>query len=135
MYGEQDCSRFIQEIMATVGIRMPRNSFHQARVGEKIGDFSRSTDTPSRYKTLMLHAQGGATLLYLKGHIMLYLGQVNNRHYAIHSTYAYRIPFGSMEQIIRVNRVAVSDLSLGLGSKKGSLADRLISIRKLSPNF
>ena len=135
MYGEQDCSRFIQEILATVGIRMPRNSLHQARVGEKIGEFSRSTDTLSRYKTLSLHARGGATLLYLKGHIMLYLGQVNDRHYAIHSTYAYGIPFKTMDQIIRVNRVAVSDLSLGLGSKKGSLAERLVSVRKLSPNF
>jgi len=135
MYGEQDCSRFIQEVLATVGIRMPRNSSDQAKVGQQLAAFSESVDLQSRYEVLMRHAAGGMTLLYLKGHIMLYLGQVNDGHYVIHSTYAYRNPFETMDQTIRVNRVAVSDLSLGQGSKRGSLADRLVSVRKLSANF
>ena len=63
---------------------------------------------------------------------MLYLGEVDDRHYAIHSTYAFRKPVKSMDQIVRINRVAVSDLSLGQGSTRGSLADRLVSMRKLS---
>ncbi|MFZ3044436.1 MAG: SH3 domain-containing protein [Desulfatirhabdiaceae bacterium] len=135
MYGEQDCSRFIQEVLATVGIRMPRNSSDQAKVGQQLAAFSESVDLQSRYDVLMRHAAGGMTLLYLKGHIMLYLGQVDDRHYVIHSTYAYRIPFETMDRTIRINRVAVSDLSLGQGSKRGSLADRLVSVRKLSANF
>ena len=132
MYGEQDCSRFIQEVLATIGIRMPRNSADQAGVGRLIARFGESEDTRSRYHTLGSGAQGGITLLYMKGHIMLYLGQVNDRHYAIHSIYAFRTPLETMDQIVRINRVAVSDLSLGQGSKRGSLADRLISVRELT---
>lgn len=135
MYGEQDCSRFIQEVLATTGIRMPRNSSDQAKIGQQISAFSESADLPARNTALMRYAEGGITLLYLKGHIMLYLGHADDRHYVIHSTYAYRIPFETVDQTVRINRVAVSDLSLGQGAKRGSLAERLVSVRKLSPNF
>ncbi len=135
MYGEQDCSRFIQEVLATTGIRMPRNSSDQAKIGQQIAAFSELVDIPSWNHALMRHAEGGITLLYLKGHIMLYLGYVDDRHYVIHSTYAYRIPFETVDQTVRINRVAVSDLSLGQGAKRGSLAERLVSVRKISPIF
>ncbi len=32
MYGEQDCSRFLQMVFATVGIMLPRDSKDQAQV-------------------------------------------------------------------------------------------------------
>ncbi len=131
MYGEQDCSRFIQEIFATVGIHLPRNSSAQARVGTPIGEFGDSTSPLQKWEVLLHQGIGGLTLVGMPGHIMLYLGMVDGRPYAIHAFWAYREK-GEGEDIVRVvNRVAVTDLSLGKDSQRGSLLERTKTIRIL----
>lgn len=132
MYGEQDCSRFIQEVFATVGIYLPRNSSKQAQVGLLVGEYSGDTPEEIKLKALAGEAIGGITLLKLRGHIMLFLGTVNGCHYAIHDIWAYRDKAWWSDIVRVVNRVAVTDLSLGKGSKKGSLLERLYIIRVIS---
>ena len=128
MYGEQDCSRYIQQIFATVGVSFPRNSADQAMVGKPVAEFD--PDTPEVFKIRSLdQAIGGITTLYLKGHIMLYLGKAGSLPYAIHETWAYRAPDGDQDLTFKVNRVAVTDLDLGRGSRSGSLLERLKSVR------
>ena len=123
MYGEQDCSAFLDEIFSTAGIVLPRNSADQRKSGVVLAQFNDETD---QEKLAMLKkAVGGVTLLGMKGHILLYLGVVNDRPYAIHSVWAYREPGGKVDRIRVINRVAVSDLFLGEGSKNGSLLKRL----------
>ncbi len=130
MYGEQDCSRFIQEIFATVGIKMPRNSAAQANVGKLLGDFSRK-GTGEDKRDVLKNATSGISILYLKGHIMLYLGMLSDRPYAIHATWAYRQKGCDGQCVYVMNRVVVSDLSLGEGSVKGSLLERLLAVREI----
>ncbi len=133
MYGEQDCSRFIQEIFATVGISFPRNSSKQSQVGVLIGKYSKKSPEEKKLKTIIGEATGGITILYLKGHIMLFLGVVDGQPYAIHETWGYRQKVRWGSNIIRViNRVAVTDLFLGKDSKKGSYLKRVVSIRMIS---
>ena len=129
MYGEQDCSRFIQEIFATVGIALPRNSSQQARVGFLLKEFDVESAEREKIDVLAGRGIGGITVLYLRGHIMLFLGMVENRPYAIHSIWAYRQKAGRGNIIRVVNRVAVTNLALGKGSKKGSLLERLRMVR------
>ena len=127
MYGEQDCSRYIQQVFATVGVSLPRNSADQAMVGKRVAEFD--PDTPEMIKIRSLdQALGGVTLLYLKGHIMLYLGKTGFLPYAIHETWAYRAPDGDQELTYKINRVAVTDLDLGKGSRSGSLLERLRTV-------
>jgi hypothetical protein len=128
MYGEQDCSRYIQQVFATVGVNFPRNSADQAMVGKRVAEFD--PDTPEFIKTRSLdQAGGGITTLYLKGHIMLYLGKVGLQPYAIHETWAYRVRNGDQDMTYKINRVAVTDLDLGKGTRNGSLLERLKSVR------
>ncbi len=137
MYGEQDCSRFIQEIFSTVGILMPRNSGAQSKVGVLAAQFSDQTDSQVKVAALKHKAVPGVTTLYMKGHIMLYLGSVDERAFAIHAPWGYRKEClgGENGQKCRpevfhvINRVVVSDLSLGEGSWKKSLLERLLTIR------
>ena len=129
MYGEQDCSRFLQEVFATVGIHLPRDSKNQIKVGNILSQF-KSADNDMK-KMVLKQATGGITLLGLKGHIMLYLGLVDGEPFAIHSVWAYRQSNGREDKIYVLNRVVVSDLSLGEGSEKGSLLDRIISINTI----
>jgi hypothetical protein len=134
MYGEQDCSRFLQEIFAPVGIYMPRNSGQQIQTGVDLARGSSFETAQEKLTVLQTKAIGGATLLGMRGHIMLYVGEVDGRPYAIHAVWAYRQPVGAKDDIYVLNRVTLSDLMLGEGSRKGSLLDRLNAIRFLGPH-
>ncbi len=133
MYGEQDCSRFIQEIFACFGILMPRNSSQQSKIGTPIAAFDRTHDQVRRREALISLAPGGITTLQFPGHIMLYLGAISGEPYAIHDLYAYTEPLADDERLISINKVAVTSLNLGEGTKKGSLLMRLAKIRQISP--
>lgn len=126
-----DCSRFIQEIFATVGIFLPRNSGAQGKVGRLLwgGLPVRSVD---KEKVIVDEGIGGITTLQLKGHIMLYLGAVNGKPYAIHAFWAYGEPGLFKDKVRVVRRVAVTGLDLGKGSRKGSLLKRIVSVRALT---
>lgn len=133
MYGEQDCSRFVQELFATVGIFFPRNSSKQSQVGHLLGEYSDGAAKKVKLDILSGEAIGGCTLLYLRGHIMLFLGTIDGTPYAIHSTWGYRQPKWWGDRVRVINRVAVTTLSLGEGSKKGSYLERLRSVRVIAP--
>ena len=134
MYGGQDCSRFLQEVFATVGIELPRDSKNQIQVGTRLIEWE--AGAPGADKTLVLtdFAVGGITILGMKGHILLYLGTIDGRPYAIHSVWAYREPEPGDKAFV-LNRVVVSDLSLGEGSKRGSLLGRLNAARLLKTGY
>ncbi|MCB9756853.1 MAG: SH3 domain-containing protein [Candidatus Omnitrophica bacterium] len=121
--GQQDCSAFLKQVFSTVGIELPRNSSEQGQVGELLG----SKGQIETFKK----ATAGITIAQLKGHIVLYLGMVDQQPYAIHAAFAYRETAGATDQTRVVNRVIVSDLSLGAGTKKGSLLDRIVAIRAI----
>lgn len=120
--GEQDCSAYLKEIFATVGIDLPRNSSEQGKVGRLL--------TGEKDK-IFQNALPGITLAQLKGHIVLFLGNSGGRSYAIHEAFAYREPAAGKDRTRVINRVIVSDLSLGEGTKKGSLSDRIIAVREI----
>ncbi len=121
--GEQDCSAFLKQIFATVGLDLPRNSAEQGQSGELLG-FKAQTE-------IFKKALGGTVIAQLKGHIVLYLGMVDENPYVIHAAFAYREPLDGQDRVRVVNRVIVSDLSLGKGSKKGSLLERIVAIRAI----
>lgn len=131
--GEQDCSRFIQQVFATVGINLPRNSADQALVGEPLEGFDPALPASEKERLIAGGARGGATLLYMRGHILLYLGSVGGRVYAIHNVWAYREPAPPNDLTRIVARVAVTDLRLGEGARGGSWLDRLRAVRVLGP--
>ena len=134
MYGEQDCSRFIQEVFATVGISMPRNSSEQARVGQLIGTFDLKAGDGDKLRVLARDAVGGVTVMQLKNqnHIVLFLGWWEGRPYAIHATWGYRQKTGIFETVREINRVAVTDLFLGEGASSGSLLGRTVVIQNIT---
>jgi hypothetical protein len=122
MYGRKDCSAFLDEIFATVGIVLPRDSKDQAQVGGVAFDDKIPLDQKIAALKLSLP---GAAILPMKGHIMLYLGTFNEKPYAIHAVWAYREHKGEKDVPRILNRVTVSSLSLGEGSQRGSLLKRL----------
>jgi len=72
LYENRDCSALIQDLFAGFGLPLPRNSKDQADAGENIS--LEGLSGPE--KLAMIRTQGIPlqTLLYMPGHIMLYLG-------------------------------------------------------------
>jgi len=123
-FGEQDCSQFLCEIFDTTGITLPRNSTKQAKAGPLIPGIA-GADDAQKAETLISLAKPAATLLRFPGHIMLYLGTVDGKPYAIHATFGYREHFRGKDRVRLINRVVVSNLELGIGSEKGTHLSRL----------
>lgn len=104
MYGEQDCSKFLQEIYATTGVKLPRNSASQSNVGEaklNVAGISKN----SKYQFLKNSALAGVTIIHLKGHIVLYLGTYKDEPYIIHTVW------GSSSEHYALGRTAVTSLN------------------------
>ncbi len=120
MSGGRDCSRFIMDLFNTFGILMPRNSNLQARMGTPLGSINRAVSL--------------ATLLRMPGHIMLYLGKHEEKHYAIHSIWGIQKRGSSGIQTQKIGKVTVTDLNLGKDGPNGSLLHRLTEIRLIGPD-
>ncbi len=127
MYGQQDCSAFLDEVFSTVGLVLPRDSKDQSQIGTTLTQFDEKFTGEQKLQAFK-DARGAVAILPMKGHIMLYLGMADERPYAIHAIWAYRERRGDKDVPRVINKVTVSDLSLGEGSYKGSLLKRLSKI-------
>ena len=118
MYGEQDCSKFLQEIYATVGVKLPRNSTSQSNVSSAKLELS-GLSKESKHTFLRTTARVGWTILHLKGHIVLYLGEYKGEPYIIHTVW------GSSSRHFALGRTAVTSLNFNNYLNK---IDRLTNI-------
>jgi len=74
----RDCSALMLDLVAPLGIFLPRNSSQQARSGEYVS-FEGLTG-PQKEALLLERGAPLLTLLFKRGHIMLYLGQIGLGH-------------------------------------------------------
>ncbi len=118
MYGEQDCSKFLQEIYATTGLHLPRNSASQSNVGEDKIEL-KGLSKESKHRLLKSSALAGITILHLKGHIVLYLGEYKGEPYIIHTVW------GASSKHFALARTAVTSLNFNNYLKK---IDRITNI-------
>ena len=79
--GGVDCSGFISNVFHTFGFQFPRNTSSQNSSVGKIIDI----EDKSISEKLKLIENHPASLLYQKGHVMLYLGKHNDKNYIIHA--------------------------------------------------
>lgn len=131
-YGEQDCSGFIQKVFATAGIFLPRNSLAQADAGILLGRFEKQAADEEKMAILSGKAAGGVTLIYMEGHIMLFLGMYESKPYVIHDIWGYRERVRQGDEARIISRVSVTGLNLGRDTSSGSLLRRIISISNIS---
>ena len=129
--GGYDCSRFLLELFGRFGIDLPRHSARQAQAGTFSVDISEVRDLNEKRLLLEAAARRGITLLQFPGHIMLYLGATEEGvPMAMHAFSEYLTPCEGteLETVNRVDRVAVSDLSLGEGSSRTDFLSRITRI-------
>jgi hypothetical protein len=128
LYEGRDCSRFVMDIYRCFGFNMPRNSLRQSQFNSPYHQDIQKLSESEKVEFLKTY-DGRPAILYMPGHIMLFLGVIDGRAYIIHSTWAYNSEPGFFTKETRyVGRVVVSDTSLGQGSKGGSLLKRITAV-------
>lgn len=126
---EYDCSGFIKQLFQCFGIYLPRNGAAQYNASLSLHEFEGADNSNQREALIEEFALPAQTLLRMPGHIMLYLGSIDGRAYALHSLWGIRRPAANGEDdVIAAAKTLVSDLSLGEGGKRKSLLLRLSGI-------
>lgn len=129
MFRNRDCSAMIRDFYMPFGIWLPRGSYNQINAGRHISLAGLNPNEKER----LLREKGVPflTLVYLKGHIMLYVGHVNNRALVFHSIWGVSVKNGGgspSKQVI--GKAIVSTLTPGseLDLAGGSLLERADSM-------
>jgi hypothetical protein len=126
LFDGRDCSRLVMDVFSTFGFSMPRNSSRQAAFNPAGRKDTKGLN--EKDKIAILSDLGNRpALLYMPGHIMLYLGVVDGKVYAIHSAWSWRESRVLGDRTVMVGRVVVSDITQGAGSR-GSLLKRVTAI-------
>ena len=123
--GQTDCSGFLMDIFSAFGIRLGRHSSDQAKSGNRIVSLSKKT-RKERLEAIRSAGMNGVVLLYMPGHIMLYLGEVAGSPYAISAIYeTTHSCAGYKDRESILGRTTVTDLNVGKGSMRKSFLMRL----------
>ena len=108
MAGDRDCSAMTRDFFMPFGVWLPRNSNAQAKVGRVI-DLSALPDM-EKERWIVQKGVPFRTLLYLPGHIMIFVGQRKGRAYAMHNIWGVKTQKGGRYLI---GRAVVTTLHLG----------------------
>jgi len=111
MYGERDCSSMIRDLYAPFGLWLPRNSSKQSGVGEVISLEGLSGD--QKMALIKEKALPFKTLLYKRGHIMLYVGTYKDEIIILHDTWGVKTMESGVEGRVIIGKTIFSTLKLG----------------------
>ena len=114
-----------KDFLANFGLWLPRNSKAQSGRGERFSLAGMSVDE----KLELIGKNGVAykTLLYMPGHVMLYVGQVDGKPAVLHDIWGLRTMDGGRAVI---GRTAIT--SLTIGSDRADIAEDRLLISRIS---
>ncbi len=135
LLGNRDCSAFTRDSFANFGILLPRNSYAQSRYANNYVDLS-SMKAKEKEDYILKNATPSGTLIYLKGHIMLYLGAHNHQAIVAHSIWSVQTQKHFKTLSHKIGGVVITSLWLaeehnGAFSKKKLLIDRVLGMSDL----
>lgn len=111
VYEQRDCSSMLRDIFAPFGIWLPRNSYRQSKIG-KVVDFDGMSDE-DKIKLIKEQAVPFETLLYKRGHIVLYVGTYNDEVIIFHNTWGIKTKKNGIEGRVIIGKPVFSTLRLG----------------------
>ena len=118
----RDCSAMTRDFLAPFAIWVPRNSGAQ----KSFGTYLSLKDLTTKEKEEMILKNGIAflSLIYLKGHIMLYAGEFEGKAMVMHNAWGIKTMENGKEGRNIIGKAVVSDLYIGENQpyvKEGSL--------------
>ena len=131
--GYRDCSSLLLDVAATFDLRLGRNSSVQAQAGSTVVDVTGKSDA-DKLAAVRAADQRGLVLLYMPGHIMLYLGELDGKAYALSAISEYLLPCPEGgHRTVRIDRVDVTDLERGRGTSRTSFVERITTLAVFGP--
>ena len=95
----RDCSSFTKDFFAPFGLFLRRNSSKQARDGNYCN--IRGVPKTKKKKLIIKNAKPFRSMLYVPGHIVLYLGQYKGEPVIMHTYWGARLKDGSKKVMAR----------------------------------
>lgn len=123
----RDCSALTRDFFAPFGIYLRRNSRQQAEDGEAIS--IKGLDAESKKATILANAKPCRSLLFVAGHIMLYLGERKGEPIILHNYWGVRLKSGK-KRIMGRGIISTTKLGAELPNvrKKSMLINTLTGI-------
>ena len=90
----RDCSALTRDFFAPFGIYLPRNSRQQANSGAEFMSL-KGLQSNEKKKTILDNAKPFRSMLFVPGHITLYLGEKNSEPIILHNYWGVRLKDGS----------------------------------------
>ena len=116
LLNNRDCSSFTQDYFATFGKFLHRNSKSQTTNGKFLDMSNLSKEEKKDF--IRKNGVPFSTLVYLKGHIMLYVGVKNNEPIVVHNIWSVRLKddLGNKYRHI-IGKATITTLEPGKGMK------------------
>lgn len=105
MLASADCSSYIRDVYKCFGLELPRNTTWQSAMPAEKYDITLA-DTDDR--KFLLDTLLPGTILFFKGHEMIYLGSVEDKYYVISSTSSMMDP--ETDEKMRVRSIVINTL-------------------------
>ncbi|NEU04569.1 SH3 domain-containing protein [Clostridium senegalense] len=126
----RDCSSLVLDVLKTMGIYIPRNTSKQSE--ENLGIVKKMNDLQMNQKKKFLDWLHPGSILYMKGHVMIYLGKYNDEYYVIHDTIGFYVSSickrktGDLKYI-KANGVTLTPMSIAYTTSGQNYINALIA--------
>lgn len=120
--GDRDCSAMTKDYFAPFGVWIPRNSAGQKNSGVYIS--LKNLDDKEKEKIIIKDGIAFQSLIYLRGHIMLYVGSYRGKAMVMHNLWGIKTQKNGVFGRYIIGKTIISDLHVGenlQNIKKGSL--------------
>ncbi|HEX5623450.1 MAG TPA: SH3 domain-containing protein [Sulfuricurvum sp.] len=112
MFEERDCSSMIRDMLTPFGIWLPRNSASQAKKGEVIS--FKGLDNTQKIALIKERGIPFETILYKKGHVLLYVGTYDDTVMVMHNIWGIRtVDKNNDKGRVVIGKAVLSSLELG----------------------
>lgn len=133
-YGTRDCSGFVSEVYASLGLLLPRNTSDQAR-SPALQRTAFTKESPRAERDAAVAKLRVGDLVYIPGHVMMFIGTIDGVPYVIHDTNGGQV-FGRDGKLhsLHLNAVSVTPLLSLMIDPTTRYVDRMTAIvRPASP--
>ncbi len=131
-YNSRDCSGFVSEIYASMGLVMPRNTSAQA-VSPVFQRTHFETSDGRNTRMAAIDALAVGDLIYIPGHVMMFIGRIGDTPYVIHDTNGGTVKDadGSLRSL-KLNGVSVTPLTALHIDAEHDYIDRVTNIVRVA---